>query len=84
MGMFDTVVLRCPDPSCDGEVEVQTKAGPCVLHDYHARDGVPQEVADDVLGRSATCRSCGQHWRVRREQLALVRLELGPYDDQPA
>lgn len=32
MGMFDTLVIKCP--SCNEDVEEQTKSGPCMLYTY--------------------------------------------------
>jgi len=40
MGMFDTVIVRCA--YCGGEIQVQTKAGPCMLEIYDLVSAPPQ------------------------------------------
>ena len=59
MGMFDSVYLDCPE--CGDYVEFQSKAGDCELHRYYKGDGVPMDVAADILGQSRRCKNpeCG-------------------------
>lgn len=52
MGMFDSVYLKCPE--CGSQVELQSKAGECLLINY-SRDNVPLNIAEDLDGRIVTC-----------------------------
>ena len=56
MGMFDEVVLRCPE--CGTEVTFQSKAGRCAL-DKHPGHAVPVEIAKDIEGDTESCPNCG-------------------------
>ena len=56
MGMFDSVVARCP--RCGGELEFQSKSGECSLATYPVY-AVPVEVASGADGTSAECVGCG-------------------------
>ena len=62
MGMFDSVIARCP--KCGGEVEFQSKAGPCELKRYRA-DDVPPANAESIAGDVSTCRACGNPMKLR-------------------
>jgi DNA-directed RNA polymerase subunit RPC12/RpoP len=55
MGIYDTVVVRCP--KCGAEVEFQSKAGPCSLNVYSMYEA-PPEVQVDISGRPQVC-ECG-------------------------
>jgi hypothetical protein len=55
MGMYDSVMVNCPE--CGAEVEFQSKSGDCLLMVYHA-SGVPSEIARDIEGDREICR-CG-------------------------
>lgn len=55
MGMFDTVIARCP--RCCAEVVFQSKAGPCALETF-TLDEVPREVAVDVMQDMEWCSTC--------------------------
>lgn len=56
MGMFDTVVARCPE--CGQELEFQSKAGPCDLKRYKSTS-VPPEIACSLSGDTMSCSKCG-------------------------
>lgn len=56
MGMFDSVMIRCP--KCGEQVEFQSKAGPCNLERYD-QTCVPIEVAKSIEGDSESCGGCG-------------------------
>lgn len=59
MGMFDTVWIRCP--KCGNQVDFQTKAGDCYLHDYGWPDDAaitPKEILADLDGQEERC-VCG-------------------------
>jgi endogenous inhibitor of DNA gyrase (YacG/DUF329 family) len=55
MGMFDSVIVRCP--KCGTEVEFQSKAGECRLNNY-APESAPPAVLVDTVGQTATCPTC--------------------------
>lgn len=71
MGMFDSVFVRCP--KCGGDVEFQSKAGPCELRRYSA-DSVPPEIAESITGDVSSC-SCGERLKIRpAAPIARVRM----------
>ncbi len=55
MGMFDSVIVTCPN--CYAEVEFQSKGGKCDL-ERHSSGLVPIEIAVDLYGSSETCGQC--------------------------
>jgi hypothetical protein len=61
--MFDSVYFPCRTEGCDGTIEVQSKAGECVLASY-SPDSVPIAVAADIQGESAWCRKCNHYFTV--------------------
>ena len=61
MGMYDTVVISCPD--CGFLVEEQSKAGECCLLFYGAMD-VPTDIANDVIGTTLSCEACFSVFKV--------------------
>jgi hypothetical protein len=62
MGMFDSVFATCP--ACkQGEIEFQSKAGPCVLAS-HSLDAVPLVIAADIAGDTSQCRACGSQFTI--------------------
>lgn len=71
MGMFDTVVARCP--ACGANVEFQTKAGPCELKRY-AHINVPADIAASLNGEVKTC-SCGEVLRIQAA-VPIVRVTM--------
>lgn len=64
MGMYDSVKFKCPDPLCNGDVVVQSKAGACVLDTFPQED-VPSEIAKDIVDWVDTCYDCGKKWKVK-------------------
>jgi len=59
MGMFDSLIIKCP--RCRADVEFQTKAGDCTLERYRATDNIPADVAASLLNDSTYCRECGNY-----------------------
>lgn len=57
MGMYDSVVVNCPD--CGKIVEFQSKAGKCEMETYSI-SSVPTEIALDLDMKKETCSSCGK------------------------
>ena len=56
MGMFDSVMVRCP--ICSGKIEFQSKAGACVLAEFDPTEA-PEEIVADLDGEREVCRNCG-------------------------
>lgn len=62
MGMFDTVIFRCP--KCNGAtIFEQSKAGECLLIDYNSNE-VPTEIALDILGNKVWCEKCNETFEI--------------------
>jgi transcription elongation factor Elf1 len=57
MGMFDSIYFTCPNCGSNN-VEEQSKAGDCLLHNYQ-QDEVPHHVAYDIQGNTVKCYDCG-------------------------
>ena len=72
MGMFDSVFATCP--TCDKEIEFQSKAGECRLKRYSI-NSVPPEIAVDISGHTETC-ECGYilriNWAQPRERVQMI------------
>ena len=71
MGMFDTVKFKCPE--CGAELELQSKAGECVLHEYHYK-AVPPEIAIDLDGRNVLCEHCFTVTTLHYDKVPLVSM----------
>lgn len=54
MGMFDSVYVKCPD--CEQEVEIQSKAGACILSSY-TLDNAPPEILLDIANDTVWCKN---------------------------
>lgn len=63
MGMFDSVYFPCKTVGCNGEIEAQSKAGDCCLHNY-TPDDVPAVIAIDIAGQARSCYKCGEVYKV--------------------
>ncbi len=57
MGMFDSLIVSCPD--CDGHIEFQSKSGECILRNY-TEDNLPTQVAIGMNGDIESCRKCNK------------------------
>lgn len=65
MGMYDTVLVRCPQ--CGTSAEFQSKSGNCTLETY-SLDEASDDVLLDVNRHSpATCAKCGARFGVEIE-----------------
>ena len=62
MGMFDAVMFVCP--RCHHKIEVQSKAGECVLAEIHSSQ-VPLDVAADLKDEDVYCEACYTYFRIR-------------------
>lgn len=61
MGMYDSVIVDCPD--CGGELEYQTKNGPCDLREYSINN-CPMDIAQGVDGDTTRCGECGKKFTI--------------------
>jgi predicted RNA-binding Zn-ribbon protein involved in translation (DUF1610 family) len=57
MGMYDSVIARCPN--CGNIIEWQSKAGKCSLYTFDIEE-VPVEIAVDIAGETVECPECGE------------------------
>lgn len=69
MGMFDTLLIRCPN--CGEIHEQQTKTDPCLLLDYELH-AAPLDVLAYVAHRAIKCLECGNHFLVEVQTMATV------------
>jgi len=65
MGMFDSVIIFCPE--CGKQLEFQSKAGECMLQQYDASD-VPANIAVDILNTRVDC-DCGLSYTITTLQI---------------
>jgi len=56
MGMFDTLVIDCPE--CYEQVEIQSKAGRCCMDTYNIYT-VPDEILLSLRDKHIVCEKCG-------------------------
>ena len=61
MGMFDRLVVPCPE--CGEKVEFQSKAGHCNLDSFNLAN-VPTVIALDLKGEIETCVGCAHSCQV--------------------
>lgn len=77
MGMYDTVLVPCPE--CEHENEIQSKAGRCMSVTYRL-DMVPRVVLDDIeVHGVVVCPSCGHYFDV----LEAVRRAMRKQEREP-
>lgn len=55
MGMFDSVMFRCPE--CGNRIEEQSKVGDCLLHTFDSHE-VPTDIAADIDKCVVFCENC--------------------------
>lgn len=65
MGMYDTVLIPCPN--CKAEQDEQTKAGDCLLNVYNI-NVLPPDIADRFAGREFHCDQCGTEFALARNE----------------
>lgn len=75
MGCFDAVFFKCP--KCGGQVEAQTKVGPCDMKAY-LPDAVPPLIAASIDGTQERCEGCGAAFIVKAGHPTSVRCWLTP------
>lgn len=64
MGMFDSLMLRCPH--CDHLNEEQFKDGDCTLSMF-TLDDLPKHLLPRFDGRSITCLACTKTFQIKIE-----------------
>ena len=71
MGMFDSVMVKCPE--CGEEIEFQSKAGECLCEVY-PEENVPVVVAADISGEKCVCHKCQTPFTIFTELVSHVRV----------
>lgn len=73
MGLFDTVIVPCPD--CGKPYEAQSKGGSCSLFTYELEDA-PEDVLSDINRHAPfCCRGCGAVFKVKvKTEVSVQRL----------
>jgi hypothetical protein len=72
MGLFDSVIVKCP--RCGADCEFQSKSGDCVLRRYNV-DDVPMRIAADIDGEDFSC-NCGLRFKLRLAPPVSSRLQV--------
>lgn len=74
MGMFDIVNFICP--GCEDVLEIQSKAGECMLDRFY-EDRVPPAIAEDIEGEKIYCEKCDAEYKVQANTpIANIKMEL--------
>lgn len=83
MGMFDCITIKCP--FCQGDIEEQTKAGPCLLETYQWDDpNLPVWMMDSFNGSEIECYNCEKHFVIRYDYEVIVKSrKLEPIEPKP-
>ena len=84
MGMYDSVIGRCPH--CRGVVELQSKAGPGLLNRYSVKR-VPAVIAEDLRENrkdfNTTCPHCQGKFEFQCQPITRIRGKLvAVHEDQ--
>lgn len=79
MGMFDSVMLKCP--ACNAEHEAQSKSGPCLLDEY-TLENAPDVVMQDVNRHAPFECACG--YRIQVDTALRRCFDVRPYDRRAA
>lgn len=71
MGVFNSVLVRCPE--CAEDLELQSKAvDGCRVYNAHTAVALPQPIAEDISGEQVYCPHCQRTFTVR---VLLARVE---------
>lgn len=73
MGMFDNVIFDCPD--CGYKLDVQSKAGYCIL-DTYSQHSVPVPIAIDIENELVYCEKCDQEFLVKPVQKIIKHIDM--------
>ena len=70
MGMFDSVMVPCPE--CGTKNEFQSKGGDCTLASYELNEA-PADVLSDINRHSpCVCSKCGTAYSVQVQSVAVA------------
>lgn len=72
MGLYDSVVMNCPQ--CGLAVEAQSKAGECNLNVFD-RLNAPLSIKADIIGYVTQCTHCGKSVKVVGSGDITIQLE---------
>lgn len=70
MGMFDSVYVNCP--ACKARVELQSKAGDCMLNDFELFNAPPIIQADLARYSPYECTSCGYLMNIHTQAMSFI------------
>ena len=73
MGMFDYVIVECPN--CSGRVEFQSKVGDCILTEYDEYT-MPIEIAQDLNNEEMRCAHCKRYVKLNVQLFMNAKVEL--------
>ena len=66
MGMFNTILVDCPNEGCSHQYEIQTKSGCPMLKRYHISEVPALEVVGIIEGKRI-CPECGTKMTIQGE-----------------
>lgn len=70
MGMYDTVLVPCPN--CGHKNEIQSKGGDCFLNEYELHDA-PTDVLSDINRHAPhECEKCESGFSIHLKTIATV------------
>lgn len=75
MGMFDTIIIECPE--CGNEIECQSKSGDCTLKRLSLRRACAKgdEALFDINRHAPhVCNKCGKAWEVQVKMMAVAEV----------
>jgi len=78
MGMYDEVIIRCPD--CNEIVKLQSKAGECQFQTY-SLDDCPIEIANErrraiqhLIDREIYCTNCSARLTIKGKIISILHV----------
>lgn len=70
MGMFDSVLVKCPE--CNKDIEFQSKADECMCRTYSISNA-PNSIKGDLHGETQICDTCGHYAEIETQCIMMVR-----------
>lgn len=81
MGVYDSVIFECP--SCEEDIEVQSKAMPNPYLRVYTTMSVPSPIALDLVDKVVECPNCEQRYMLYGPKMPqVVNMMLIPTDDE--
>lgn len=72
MGLYDTVIVPCPQ--CSTNYYVQSKGGECLMREFNL-DNAPDDVMSDINRHAPfVCKNCGVSFEVPYHILPVVEV----------